>query len=27
MTVYPHPSLSEIVGEASMAVEGHAIHF
>jgi dihydrolipoamide dehydrogenase len=27
MTIHPHPSLSEIVGEASMAVEGHAIHF
>jgi dihydrolipoamide dehydrogenase len=27
MTIHPHPSLSEIVGEASMAVEGHPIHF
>ncbi|HSL01494.1 MAG TPA: dihydrolipoyl dehydrogenase [Rubrobacteraceae bacterium] len=27
MTIHPHPSLSEIVGEASMAVDGHAIHF
>jgi dihydrolipoyl dehydrogenase len=26
MTIHPHPSLSEIVGEASMAVEGHPIH-
>jgi dihydrolipoamide dehydrogenase len=27
MTIHPHPSLSEIVGEVSMAVEGHPIHF
>jgi dihydrolipoamide dehydrogenase len=27
MTIHPHPSLSEIVGEASMAVEGHPINF
>jgi dihydrolipoamide dehydrogenase len=27
MTIHPHPSLSEVVGEASMSVEGHAIHF
>jgi dihydrolipoamide dehydrogenase len=27
MTIHPHPSLSEIVGEASMAVVGHPIHF
>lgn len=27
MTIHPHPSLSEIVGEASMAVDGYAIHF
>lgn len=27
MTIHPHPSLSEIVGEAAMATEGHAIHF
>jgi dihydrolipoamide dehydrogenase len=27
MTIHPHPSLSEIVGESAMAVEGHAIHF
>jgi len=27
MTIHPHPSLSEIVGEAAMAAEGHPIHF
>jgi dihydrolipoamide dehydrogenase len=27
MTIHPHPSLSEVVGEAAMAAEGHAIHF
>jgi dihydrolipoamide dehydrogenase len=27
MTMHPHPSLSEIVGESAMAVEGHPIHF
>jgi dihydrolipoamide dehydrogenase len=27
MTIHPHPSLSEVVGESAMAVEGHAIHF
>ena len=27
MTIHPHPSLSEIIGESAMAVEGHAIHF
>jgi dihydrolipoamide dehydrogenase len=27
MTVHPHPSLSEVVGEAAMAAEGHPIHF
>jgi dihydrolipoamide dehydrogenase len=26
MSVHAHPSLSEIMGEAAMAVEGHAIH-
>lgn len=25
-TIHPHPSLSEVVGEASLAVEGKAIH-
>jgi dihydrolipoyl dehydrogenase len=27
MTIHAHPSLAEIVGEAAMAVDGHAIHF
>jgi dihydrolipoamide dehydrogenase len=27
MAMHPHPSLSEVVGEAAMAVEGHPIHF
>src|ERR687897_232550 len=27
MTMHPHPSLSEVVGEAAMASEGHPIHF
>ena len=27
MTIHPHPSLAEIVGESAMAVEGHPIHF
>jgi len=27
MNVHAHPSLSEIVGEAAMAVDGLAIHF
>jgi dihydrolipoamide dehydrogenase len=27
MTIHPHPSLSEVIGEAAMAVDGHAIHF
>jgi dihydrolipoamide dehydrogenase len=27
MTMHPHPSLSEVVGEAAMAVEGQPIHF
>lgn len=27
MAIHAHPSLAEIVGEAAMAVEGHAIHF
>ncbi|HEX6711719.1 MAG TPA: dihydrolipoyl dehydrogenase [Rubrobacter sp.] len=26
MTIHPHPSLAEIVGESAMAVEGHPIH-
>ena len=26
MTMHPHPSLSEVVGEAAMASEGHPIH-
>ena len=26
MTMHPHPSLSEVVGEAAMAVEGHPVH-
>ncbi|MFC7684775.1 dihydrolipoyl dehydrogenase [Ureibacillus sp. GCM10028918] len=26
-TIHPHPSLSEILGEAALAVEGRAIHF
>ncbi|MDP8939607.1 MAG: FAD-dependent oxidoreductase, partial [Actinomycetota bacterium] len=26
MTIHPHPSLSEVIAEASMAVDGHAIH-
>ncbi|MGB3681718.1 MAG: dihydrolipoyl dehydrogenase [Rubrobacteraceae bacterium] len=26
MTIHPHPSLSEVMAEASMAVDGHAIH-
>lgn len=26
MTIHPHPSLSEIMGEAAMAVDGNAIH-
>jgi dihydrolipoamide dehydrogenase len=26
MAMHPHPSLSEVVGEAAMAVEGHPIH-
>ena len=26
-TIHPHPSLSEIIGEAALAVEGRAIHF
>jgi dihydrolipoamide dehydrogenase len=26
MTMHPHPSLSEVVGEAAMAAEGHPIH-
>ena len=26
MSVHAHPSLSEIMGEAAMAVDGHAIH-
>lgn len=26
-TIHPHPSLSEIMGEAALAVEGRAIHF
>ncbi|KYG91752.1 dihydrolipoyl dehydrogenase [[Bacillus] sp. KCTC 13219] len=26
-TIHPHPSLSEIIGEAALAVEGKAIHF
>jgi dihydrolipoamide dehydrogenase len=27
MTIHPHPSLSEVVGEAAMAAQGHPIHF
>lgn len=27
MTIHPHPSLSEVIGEAAMAAEGHPIHF
>ncbi len=27
MTIHPHPSLSEVMGEAAMAAEGHPIHF
>ena len=27
MSIHAHPSLAEIVAEASMAVDGHAIHF
>ncbi len=27
MTIHPHPSLSEVMGEAAMAAQGHAIHF
>jgi dihydrolipoamide dehydrogenase len=27
MSIHAHPSLSEVVGEAAMAAEGHAIHF
>jgi dihydrolipoamide dehydrogenase len=27
MSIHAHPSLAEVVAEASMAVEGHAIHF
>ena len=26
MSIHAHPSLAEVVGEASMAVDGHAIH-
>ncbi|MGF1473322.1 MAG: dihydrolipoyl dehydrogenase [Rubrobacteraceae bacterium] len=26
MTIHPHPSLSEVIGEAAMAVDGNAIH-
>src|ERR671921_606287 len=26
MTMHPHPSLSEVVGEAAMAAQGHPIH-
>lgn len=26
-TIHPHPSLSEIIGEAALAIEGRAIHF
>jgi dihydrolipoamide dehydrogenase len=25
-TVHPHPSLSEVMGEAALAVDGKAIH-
>ena len=25
-TIHPHPSLSEVMGEAALAVEGRAIH-
>ncbi|RSK27778.1 dihydrolipoyl dehydrogenase [Bacillus sp. HMF5848] len=25
-TIHPHPTLSEVLGEAALAVEGHAIH-
>lgn len=27
MTIHPHPSLSEVIGEAALAVEGRALHF
>jgi hypothetical protein len=27
MSIHAHPSLAEVVAEASMAVDGHAIHF
>jgi dihydrolipoamide dehydrogenase len=26
MAVHAHPSLAEVMGEAAMAVDGHAIH-
>ncbi|MEK4229881.1 dihydrolipoyl dehydrogenase [Solibacillus sp. FSL H8-0538] len=26
-TIHPHPSLSEVIGEAALAVDGRAIHF
>ncbi|WP_042475336.1 dihydrolipoyl dehydrogenase [Bacillus ndiopicus] len=26
-TIHPHPSLSEVIGEAALAIEGRAIHF
>ena len=25
--IHPHPSLSEVIGEAALAVDGKAIHF
>ena len=25
--IHPHPSLSEVIGEAALAIEGKAIHF
>ena len=26
-TIHPHPSLSEVIGEAALAVDGRAIHY
>ena len=26
-TIHPHPTLSEVIGEAALAVDGKAIHF
>ena len=27
MSIHAHPSLAEVVAEAAMAVDGHAIHY